>query len=456
MKKIKKLFAFSLSAAFALTSCGVHATSENESNSISSNSSSLVDASTASLSETNSTSDISTPTSDVTSASTTSDILSSETSSESETEVEYISAWSDETQSDFTNILGEQLPLAPVSVDYFEDNFEDDNKIQNIWISDDYVGDQVSNYAATLVENGFTKSESNTNIYYKQNSDNYIVYVQVTYNAFVGEDYAFNIIAWKDKGVDYYTSFPTEKVEEYLGSTENCVIAYEADTYYYQYVTSDPNYISIFSPVSDDSETEESYKSKLLAANWTVDESNYDTVGIEAKDENNTVEVWFYVYSDTFVLSVQTIAKDITNNVKIDITADDFSSDYSDYETTKTKGNMTYLYKNIHDSDGIQFKNSDKGSGYLYNTIALEDGVYSITFNEVDQASEGNEQYQGYITVYASDTINGKQTKIIGSLGTTNTFILEDAKYFTIVNEGKYSFNCSSISIVLNTLITAD
>lgn len=446
MKKISKLFALSLSAAFALTSCGVNATSEDASNSTSSDSNSIADTST--------------PTSEVTSTPTTSEISSDETSSEEETsseaEIELITAWDEQTQSDFTNILGEQLPLAPVSTDYFEANFEDENKIQNIWISDDYVGDQVSTYAAKLIENGFTQSEANLNIYYKQNSDNYIVYVQVTYNAFVADDYAFNIIAWKDKGVDYFTSFPTEKVEEYLGSTENCVIEYEADTYYYQYVTSDPNYISIFSPISEGSETEVSYTNKLLAANWTIDASNYDTVGIEAKDENNTVEIWFYVYSDNFVLSIQTIAKDVSNNVKIDITGDDFDSNYSDYETTKTKESMTYLYKNIHESDGIQFRNSDKGSGYLYNTIALEDGVYSITFNEVEQASEGNEQYQGYITVYASDTMNGKQTKITGSLGTTNTFILGDAKYFTIINEGKCSFNCSSISIVLNTLIVED
>jgi len=446
MKKISKLFAFSLSAVFALTSCGVNTNSESTSNSGSSESNSPVDTSTSN--------------SEITTAPSTSEISSVETTSESqtssETEITFISQWNEETQSDFTNILGEQLPLAPVSTDYFEDNFTDESNVQNIWISDNNVGDQVSNYAATLIESGFIQSEVNTNIYYRQNSDNYIVYIQVTYNAFVEGDLSFNLIAWKEKGVDYFTSFPTEKVEEYLGSTDNCIIEYTADTYYYQYVTSDPNYISIFSAVSEGSETEASYTNKLLSANWTVDVSGYDTVGIEAKDENNTVEIWFYVYDETFVLSIQTIAKDISNNVKINLTGDDFSSDYSDYEITKTKNSMTYLYKNIHDANGIQFKNSSKGSGYLYNTMVLEDGVYSITFNEVEQASEGNEQYQGYITVYASDTMNGKQTKITGSLGTTNTFILEDAKYFTIVNEGVYSFNCSSISIVLNTLITAD
>lgn len=166
---------------------------------------------------------------------------------------------------------------------------------------------------------------------------------------------------------DDYTSapaltWPSETVLSVLGVD---IPHYEGTTYQTN-ITG--NMLTIL--VSTDKENCESeYQTILETVEWLVDNSDYETIGYYALNNDASLEMTFYYSNGYLVISVMK-AISLEDAVSVHITPSAFSSTkYADNDGNHQVDNFSFSTSNVMNQNGnIQIK---KNIGLLYNTEAL-------------------------------------------------------------------------------------
>ncbi|MFA5480947.1 MAG: Ig-like domain-containing protein [Bacilli bacterium] len=97
--------------------------------------------------------------------------------------------------------------------------------------------------------------------------------------------------------------WPADAINEFLGAELGATVpSFVSDSVFYNYIGGDEteSYL-VVSTAYEAVEGETAYSAALTTAGWTIDDSQYDTVGLIASNAAKTVEIIFYVYGGDMV-----------------------------------------------------------------------------------------------------------------------------------------------------------
>ena len=213
---------------------------------------------------------------------------------------------------------------------------------------------------------------------------------------------AFEIFAWYEVGAPTYETFPYEaiaaffkfeKVDESALPSFPLLAGQKYDGY-----ASGETYFLIGG--NYDTSVEEAtyvanYETSLTNAGYTVDSKNGTAI-----HETNLLKVEYMASEGYFSIQISKYVPIIPGANNVEFSPSDFPAKYGAAEITKN--NVLFKLDSIMFTDGyIQFRNAQKGSGYLYNVDSLGT-LTSITVTEKDVSKH---DYYGVLSCYVSSSV---------------------------------------------------
>ncbi len=362
-------------------------------------------------------------------------------------------SWNESDLAAMKKYLGEGVSVPfpyGVSENYVEASGTDSDGVCFI-VYDSTVGDLTSSYCAILEENGFASDTSEEDeegyYYYCKNvlDDTYELWVQTDYY-----DGDFEIFAWIEALTPQYETFPYEVINEYFGlslsessfpsfvlATDEKYDAYGADDGSYFYVggyfdtnTSDDDYLS-------------AYQTALSDKSFVVDASDGSAV-----NEALGLNVEMMAVEGYFLIQISKYAVPTPSDNSLSFAATDFPNGYPDGEELLEKGGFSFYYSSVQQTGGyIQFRNANKGSGYLYNTDSLgKITSIVVTMNGTDTT------YYGVLSLYVStskitEPDASKKIEPTSSGGVYTYNVDNEGGYFLLIDEETHASKNDSVLI---------
>lgn len=318
-------------------------------------------------------------------------------------------------------------------------------------VYDKNVGDLALSYSSQLEKESFEKDSKNSNdsvtVYYRD-FDSITIYVQMG----IENNNEFVIYAYYVSSSSYNESsdFPYSNIASYFGISEanskTIVPSFDLKSNEkYQYYDSNNGvhfYIGGTIDGTNSNYTNE-YESKLIDLGYS---KSSDGVYI-----NNALnyKISYMLTDDYFFVDIEKVTKsNPSDSQSIELTYSDFSTGYSLDEQDLIKGNYSFKYSSIMQSNEyIQFRSnaSNKpGPGYIYNYSSL--GKISSIVIEAYTTS-----YYGELSLYVGNSIltEVSTTKIEPVvLNNTYTYTVNgDYSYFLIKDESQQASKNNSILI---------
>lgn len=319
---------------------------------------------------------------------------------------------------------------------------------------DSSCGDLSPVYSVLLEEEGFVFDPDSSGededipyyTYYLDLEDSLdSIYVQYYYD--MGD---FQIFAWVETANPSSLSFPYAEIASFLGKdslSESEIPSFElAEGEAYSYYSIEEGYEcfvvygALASDVNEDNYVA-GYASSLAEAGYTVSEQ--DQVAVSAEFG---IEADYMASEGVFYLILSAYQEASAGDHSLTFSASDFPSSYA--ETTLTKEGIVFSLASLMNSqDVIQFRNANKGSGYLMNSTPIDEiASLVITAKSLD--------YYGILSLYVSaspisETNVGTEIEPnqSGSSFTYNVNV-EGVHYFKLIDEQETA--SKNTEIVLN------
>ena len=208
-------------------------------------------------------------------------------------------------------------------------------------------------------------------------------------------------------------AWPEQQLNQFLQLDNVVIPIYESSSYL---IENQVQSFIIYAAAST-IESENAYLQTLTQNQWTIDSSQYDTIGHIAIDATNQVQITFYFSNEYLIITVEKI---VEVQETLTILPTDFSSQsYAANEGEKTIQNLSFSCHNIMDQQNkIQIRRDDS---CFYNNDALNLVTLQL------------ENLSGSPTVYgcleAGDYANGT----IISPDENGIYHLNNYKYFCII-----------------------
>lgn len=354
-----------------------------------------------------------------------------------------LSAWRNESIQNMNQALGTSLPLPPISDQYLDLSYEDDDGTFIFCASDEEGFGNTEAYLEILEKDGFeifgTSDEFGYTVYLlSKNAGNGVyLYVQVGDNK---DDKTIDILAWKEVVA---SSWPTDEIIAVVGN-EISIPSFEASEYYV-YPTEGKKEVQIYGLVSNDNIAAD-YKDKIIKLGWKVVDAT-DSTPYFATQENYEIE-FYDADGGYFGITVRYNGNEVPviegNIVLVPSMLGNSGAGYQD-NVSITVSNIEFVYSSLargnqDGNDVIQFRSQSKGAGVIQNKTAITAGIDTI---EIKDIYAKNPAYAGSVSVYSLDEA-GNKTLIEGN---ENVYSLAGAHYFMIENTSSYAFYCGAISI---------
>jgi len=241
----------------------------------------------------------------------------------------YSASWPTSLISTFLGAeIATEIPSASSASGYYYSEFND---LSGTYASDFYIemdGDDAAvetSYIAILESAKYRISDLNYDSYGYECIDQYLtVEVDVKYSAENGilTVYIYRYADLYGEAPEISAAWPAEAVAAYLGeSVTTSVPSFVSEDlfYYYELISEDdgPGYLVITSPFAS-IEGETTYSASLTSAGWTIDDSEYDTVGLVAVDAAEQVQIIYYYYEGEMLWAISAYVPSGTGGVAVD------------------------------------------------------------------------------------------------------------------------------------------
>lgn len=213
---------------------------------------------------------------------------------------------------------------------------------------------------------------------------------------------AFEIFAWYEEGAPTYETFPyeaiaaffkLEKVDESALPSFPLLSGQKYDGY-----ASGETYFLVggnYDTSIEEATYVANYETALANAGYTVDSENGTAI-----NEAKLLKVEYMASEGYFFIQISKYVPVIPGANNVEFSPSDFPAKYGAAEITKN--NVLFKLDSIMFTNGyIQFRNAQKGSGYLYNVDSLGT-LTSITVTEKDVSKH---DYYGVLSCYVSSSV---------------------------------------------------
>lgn len=269
---------------------------------------------------------------------------------------------------------------------------------------DGECGDLSESYGKQLTAASFVfdskETDEDGDVYYYTyaiEDSNDLIYVQFDYY----RD-AFEIFAWYEVGAPTYETFPyeaiaaffkLEKVDESALPSFPLLSGQKYDGY-----ASGETYFLVggnYDTSIEEATYVANYETALTNAGYTVDSENGTAI-----NEAKLLKVEYMASEGYFFIQISKYVPVIPGANNVEFSPSDFPAKYGAAEITKN--NVLFRLDSIMFTNGcIQFRNAQKGSGYLYNVDSLGT-LTSITVTEKDVSKH---DYYGVLSCYVSSSV---------------------------------------------------
>lgn len=269
---------------------------------------------------------------------------------------------------------------------------------------DGECGDLSESYGKQLTAASFVfdskETDEDGDFYYYTyaiEDSNDLIYVQFDYY----RD-AFEIFAWYEVGAPTYETFPyeaiaaffkLEKVDESALPSFPLLSGQKYDGY-----ASGETYFLVggnYDTSIEEATYVANYEAALANAGYTVDSENGTAI-----NEAKLLKVEYMASDGYFFIQISKYVPVIPGANNVEFSPSDFPAKYGAAEITKN--NVLFRLDSIMFTNGcIQFRNAQKGSGYLYN-VDLLGTLTSITVTEKDVSKH---DFYGVLSCYVSSSV---------------------------------------------------
>lgn len=278
---------------------------------------------------------------------------------------------------------------------------------EECFIAYDYeCGDLSESYGKQLAAASFVfdskQTDENGDVYYYTyaiEDSNDRINVQFDYNLDFG---AFEVFAWYEEGAPTYETFPYEAVAAFfkLEKLDESVLPsfpLLAGQKYDGYASGETYFVvgGNYDTTIEEATYIANYETSLTNAGYTVDSKNGTAI-----HETNLLKVEYMASEGYFSIQISKYVPIIPGANSVEFSPSDFPAKYGAAEITKN--NVLFKLDSIMFTNGyIQFRNAQKGSGYLYNVDSLGT-LTSITVTEKDVSKH---DYYGVLSCYVSSSV---------------------------------------------------
>lgn len=317
-------------------------------------------------------------------------------------------------------------------------------------VYDHKSGDLTESYGKQLLSSSFAFDGKET-----EDGDDYYCYhypiADTNDQIMVQIDYyqdAFEIFAWYEEGTPIYETFPYEEIASFfnLSKVDETILpsfALAENKKYDAYPSGETYFLvgGYYDTSIEEGTYITNYETSLTTAGYVVNkEKGY------AVSEKNLLKVEYMATEGYFSIQISKYAPILPGENSISFLPSDFPEKYVDTEILKN--NVTFKTSSVLTNGAIQFRNMNKGSGYLYNVDSLG-RLSSITITENDVNSH---QYYGVLSCYVSSSVISETN---AGVAVTPTYtdgvytypIPEGNSYFKLIDETKYASKNASITI---------
>lgn len=326
---------------------------------------------------------------------------------------------------------------------------------EECFIAYDYeCGDLSESYGKQLAAASFVfdskQTDENGDVYYCAyaiEDSNDLINVQFDYNLDFG---AFEVFAWYEEGAPTYETFPYEAVAAFfkLEKLDESILPsfpLLAGQKYDGYASGETYFVvgGNYDTSIEEAAYVANYETALTNAGYAVDSKNGTAI-----HETNLLKVEYMASEGYFSIQISKYVPIIPGANNVEFSPSDFPAKYGAAEITKN--NVLFKLDSIMFTNGyIQFRNAQKGSGYLYNVDSLGT-LTSITVTEKDVSKH---DYYGVLSCYVSSSVISDT-----NVGTAVTPTYTDGVYaypipagnsfFKLIDESeKYASKNASITI---------
>lgn len=326
---------------------------------------------------------------------------------------------------------------------------------EECFIAYDYeCGDLSESYGKQLAAASFVfdskQTDEDGDVYYYAyaiEDSNDLINVQFDYNLDFG---AFEVFAWYEEGAPTYETFPYEAVAAFfkLEKLDESVLPsfpLLAGQKYDGYASGETYFVvgGNYDTSIEEATYVANYETSLTNAGYTVDSKNGTAI-----HETNLLKVEYMASEGYFSIQISKYVPIIPGANNVEFSPSDFPAKYGAAEITKN--NVLFKLDSIMFTNGyIQFRNAQKGSGYLYNVDSLGT-LTSITVTEKDVSKH---DYYGVLSCYVSssvisDTNPGTAVTPTYTDGVYTYPIPAGNSFFKLIDESeKYASKNASITI---------
>lgn len=259
---------------------------------------------------------------------------------------------------------------------------------------------------------------------------------------------AFEIFAWYEEGTPIYETFPYEVIANFfnLSKVDETILpsfALAENKKYDAYPSGETYFLvgGYYDTSIEENTYIANYETSLTTAGYVVNkEKGY------AVSEKNLLKVEYMATEGYFSIQISKYAPILPGENSLSFLPSDFPEKYVDTEILKN--NVTFKTSSVLTNGAIQFRNMNKGSGYLYNADSLG-RLSSITITENDVNSH---QYYGVLSCYVSSSVISETNAGVAvtptyTAGVYTYPIPEGNSYFKLIDETKYASKNASITI---------
>lgn len=319
-------------------------------------------------------------------------------------------------------------------------------------VYDHKSGDLTESYGKQLLSSSFVFDGKET-----EDGDDYYCYhypiVDTNDQIMVQIDYyqdAFEIFAWYEEGTPIYETFPYEEIASFfnLSKVDETILpsfALAENKKYDAYPSGETYFLvgGYYDTSIEESTYITNYETSLTTAGYVVNkEKGY------AVSEKNLLKVEYMATEGYFSIQISKYAPILPGENSLSFLPSDFPTSYADMEIMKNNVSFKISFVSNDNKGIIQFRNANKGSGYLYNVDSLG-RLSSIAVTEKDINSH---QYYGVLSCYVSSSVIS-ETNVGVAVTPTYTDgvytypIPEGNSYFKLIDETKYASKNASITI---------
>lgn len=319
-------------------------------------------------------------------------------------------------------------------------------------VYDHKSGDLTESYGKQLLSSSFVfdgkETEDGDDYYcyhYAIEDSNDQIMVQIDYY----QD-AFEIFAWYEEGTPTYETFPYEEIASFfkLSKVDATILpsfALAENEKYDAYPSGETYFLvgGYYDSTIEESTYITNYEASLTAAGYVVNkEKGY------AVSEKNLLKVEYMATEGYFSIQISKYAPILPGENSLSFLPSDFPTSYADMEITKNNVSFKISFVSNDNKGIIQFRNANKGSGYLYNVDSLG-RLSSIAVTENDVNSH---QYYGVLSCYVSSSVISETNVgvVVTPTYTDGVYtypIPEGNSYFKLIDETQYASKNASITI---------